>query len=142
MLLGSLGYALALPGTSIGGVTFDVHTLLVASMLLQFGFQSAAFAVLTTTYAIKQRFRPSTPRIEKFFHLFTLERGVIAGLLAIAAGAAAIMAALIGWYEVDFGPLDYPSTMRLVIPGATLVTLGAAAVLNSFLCSMLGLDRR
>jgi glycosyltransferase involved in cell wall biosynthesis len=142
MLLGSLGYALALPGTSIGGVTFDVHTLLVASMLLQFGFQSAAFAVLTTTYAIKQRFRPSTPRIETFFHLFTLERGVIAGLLAIAAGAAAIMAALIGWYEVDFGPLDYPSTMRLVIPGATLVTLGAAAVLNSFLCSMLGLDRR
>lgn len=142
MLLGALGYVLALPGTTIGGVTFDVHTLLVASMLLQFGFQSAAFAVLTTTYGIKQRFRPSSARIETFFRLFTLERGVVAGLLAIATGAGAILAALIRWYEVDFGALDYPSTMRLVIPGATLVTLGAAAVLNSFLCSMLGLDRR
>ena len=142
MLVGVLGYAVALPGMTIRGVTFDVHTLLVASMALQFGFQTAAFAVLTTTYAIKQRFRPSSARIERFFQLFTLERGAIAGLIAVAAGAAAILAALIGWYQVDFGPLDYPSTMRLVIPGATLVTLGASVILNSFLCSMLGLDRR
>jgi glycosyltransferase involved in cell wall biosynthesis len=141
MLLGLLGYALALPATRIRGVTLDLHTLVVASMLLQFGFQSIAFAVLTTTYGIKQRFRPSSPRIETFFRLFTLERGVVAGLLAMTAGAAAIIAALIRWSQVDFGALDYPSTMRLVIPGATMITLGAAAVLNSFLCSMLGLDR-
>ena len=64
MLLGLIGYAIALPGLTIGGVTFDVHTLLVASMALQFGFQSVVFAVLTTTYAIKQGFRPSSPRIE------------------------------------------------------------------------------
>jgi hypothetical protein len=142
MLLGAVGYALALPGVTIGGVNLDVHTLLVASMLLQFGFQSIAFAVLTTTYGIKQRVRPSSARIETFFRLFTLERGVVAGLIAILAGAAAIVTAFIRWYDVDFGGLDYPSTMRLVIPGATLVTLGGAAVLNSFLCSMLGLDRR
>jgi glycosyltransferase involved in cell wall biosynthesis len=142
MLLGGIGYLLALPGTTIAGVNLDVHTLLVASMLLQFGFQSAAFAVLTTTYGIKQGFRPSSGRIETFFRLFTLERGVVAGLLATLFGAALIAAALIRWYQVDFGSLDYASTMRLVIPGVTLVTLGASVVLNSFLCSMLGLDRR
>ncbi len=142
MLLGVVGYAIALPGMTIRGVTFDVHTLLVASMALQFGFQTAAFAVLTTTYAIKQRFRPSSARINRFFQLFTLERGAVAGLVAILAGAAAIAAALLTWYRADFGALDYPSTMRLVIPGATLVTLGASVILNSFLCSMLGLDKR
>ena len=42
----------------------------------------------------------------------------------------------------DFGPLDYASTMRIVVPGATLTTLGASTIFNSFLCSMLGLDRR
>ncbi len=142
MLLGILGYAIALPGLTIRGVTFDVHTLVVASMALQFGLQSAMFAVLTTTYAIKQRFRPSSVRIDRFFRLFTLERGVIAGLTAIAVGTVAIFAAFATWYRGAFGPLDYASTMRVVVPGATSVTLGASVILNSFLCSMLGLDRR
>jgi glycosyltransferase involved in cell wall biosynthesis len=142
MALGLLGYAVALPGLTIGGITFDVHTLLIASAALQFGFQSAAFAVLTTTYAIKEGLRPSTRRVDRFFEIFTLERGSIAGLLAILAGVAVIVVALARWYQADLGPLDYASNMRLVIPGATLVTLGASLVLNSFLCSMLGLDRR
>ena len=142
MLLGMVGYGVALPGLTLGNVTFDVHTLLVSSASLQFGFQSAAFAVLTTTYAIKQRLRPPTPRIDLFFRIFTLERGVIAGLLAVLGGATAIGIAFGRWYLADFGALDYPSTMRLVIPGVTLLTLGGSLALNSFLCSMLGLDRR
>jgi glycosyltransferase involved in cell wall biosynthesis len=142
MLIGLIGYALALPGLSVSGITLDVHTLLVASMLIQFGFQSAVFAVLTTTYAIKQRFRPSSPRTDKFFEIFTLERGVLAGLIGIMIGLGFILMAFGRWMDADFGPLDYPSTMRIVIPGVTLATIGAALVLNSFLCSMLGLDRR
>ena len=142
MMAGALGYVVALPGFTIMGITFDVHTLLVASTAIQFGFQSATFAVLTTTYAIRQRFRPSSARIDTFFRIFTLERGVIAGVAGAVAGFVAIGIAGALWYQSGFGPLDYSSTMRLVIPGATLVTLGASAVLNSFLCSMLGLDQR
>lgn len=142
MLVGLLGYAIAYPGLTIAGVTFDVHTLVVASMMIQFGFQSAIFAVLTTTYAIKQGFHPSSPRVDRFFQLFTLERGAVAGLAAMALGVLAILAASVGWYRTGFGTLDYASTMRVVVPGATLVTLGASVIFNSFLCSMLGLDRR
>jgi glycosyltransferase involved in cell wall biosynthesis len=142
MALGILGYAVAWPGFTIRGVTFDVHTLVVASMAMEFGLQTAMFAVLTTTYAIKQRLRPASPRIDRFFEVFTLERGVMAGLAAMALGTAAILAACVAWYRVDFGNLDYATTMRAVVPGATLFTMGASVVLNSFLCSMLGLDRR
>ena len=142
MLVGLIGYAVALPGLTISGVHFDVHTLLVASVALQFGFQSVVFAILTTTYAIQQRFRPPSPRVTRFFSIFTLERGAIAGVVAMAAGGAAILYALWSWYRVSFGALDYPATMRFVIPGATLLTLGASTIFNSFLCSMLGLDRR
>jgi glycosyltransferase involved in cell wall biosynthesis len=142
MVLGGLGYAIAFPGLTVRGVTFDVHTLVVASMAIELGLQSAIFAVLTTTYAIKQGFRPSSARVDRFFRLFTLERGVVAGLLTVAAGACAIVAAAVYWYITGLGPLDYASTMRVVVPGATLVTLGSSVVLNSFLCSMLGLDRR
>ena len=142
MLSGVLGFALALPGVTIRGVTFDAHSLVVASLAVQLGFQSAVFAVLTTTYAIQQGFRPSSRRIDRFFELFTLERGGCAGLAAIALGTVAIAAAWVAWYRTGFGPLDYASTMRVVVPGATCVTLGASIIFNSFLCSMLGLDRR
>jgi glycosyltransferase involved in cell wall biosynthesis len=142
LVLGMAGYALALPGHTFRGVTFDVHTLVVASVVLQFGLQCAMFAVLTTTYGIKQRFRPPSARTDRFFKVFTLERGLIVGLAAMAVGVAAIAWAAFAWYRVGFGPLDYASTMRFVVPGATLVTAGGSVVLNSFLCSMLGLDRR
>jgi hypothetical protein len=137
-----LGYAIALPGMTIRGVTFDVHTLVVASMMLQLGFQTAIFAVLTTTYAIQNRFRPPSPRVDRFFQIFTLERGALVGLLGMTLGCLAIVAACISWFRAGFGHLDYASTMRVVVPGTTLVMLGASAILNSFLCSMLGLDRR
>jgi glycosyltransferase involved in cell wall biosynthesis len=142
IVLGVAGYAVALPGHTFRGVKFDVHTLVVASVILQFGLQTAMFAVLTTTYGIKQRFRPPSHRTEKFFKVFTLERGLIAGLAGMLLGLGAIAWASAVWYRADFGPLDYASTMRMVVPGATLITAGGSVVLNSFLCSMLGLDRR
>ncbi len=121
--------------------TFDVHTLVVASVALQFGLQSVIFAVLTTTYAIKQGFRPSSRADRPFLQLFTLERGLTAGIIAIVLGDGHLWA-FMAWYRTGFGPLDYASTMRVVVPGATLVTAGGSLMLNSFLCSMLGLDRR
>jgi glycosyltransferase involved in cell wall biosynthesis len=142
MLIGALGYAVALPGLTIGGVTFDLHTLVVASMALQFGFQCVVFAVLTTTYAINQGYRPSSPRVDRFFRIFTLERGSVIGLAAIVLGLTSIASAFLAWYRVGFGALDYAQAMRVVVPGATSTTIGAAMILNSFLCSMLGLDRR
>lgn len=142
ILLGIVGYTLAMPGLTVAGVTFDVHTLVVSSAAIQFGFQSVVFAVLTTTYAIKQRLRPSNRRIETFFRVFTLERGVVAGITAALGGGAGIGLAFFQWYLTDFGPMDYSPTMRLVIPAVTLLTLGGSLALNSFLCSMLGLDRR
>ncbi|MGQ0634366.1 MAG: glycosyltransferase family 2 protein [Planctomycetaceae bacterium] len=142
ILLGLIGYAVALPGLKIRGVAFDAHTLIVASMTLQMGFQLIAFAVLTTTYAVKQRFRPNSPGVDRFFSVFTLERGAAAGIVAIVLGLSAVLTATARWYNVDFGNLNYPETMRLVVPGTTLVILGWTLIFNSFVCSMLGLDRR
>jgi len=142
ILLGVLGYAIALPGFTIAGATFDAHTLVVASMLLLLGTQSTIFAILTTTYAIKQGFRPPSARVDRFFAIFTLERGAVVGLVGILLGSLIILVATISWYRTGFGPLDYATTMRVVVPGATMVTLGTGVILSSFLCSMLGLDHR
>src|SRR5262249_60349157 len=51
ILLGCFGYAIALPGTTLAGVTFDAHTLLFASLAILLGYQSISFAVLTKLFA-------------------------------------------------------------------------------------------
>src|SRR5206468_9726682 len=57
--LGLAGYAIALPGMSLGGVTFDVHTLLFASLAIICGYQSVLFAVLTKIFGITERLLPA-----------------------------------------------------------------------------------
>ena len=141
-LLGALGYAIALPQAHLGRVEFGVHTLLVASLMIICGFQAFLFALLTKTFAITEGLLPFDRRMVRLFEIFTLERGLLAGAVATICGASLICVAVAQWVARDFGPLDYSQTMRWVIPGTLLVTLGVQAVLSSFFFSILGLKRR
>src|SRR3954452_12288449 len=47
LLLGAVGYGIAMPALQIGRVTFDLHTLLFASLSIIGGYQSIVFALLT-----------------------------------------------------------------------------------------------
>ncbi len=60
----------------------------------------------------------------------------------MAAGTTLWFMAFNQWRMLDFGHLDYPHTMRLVIPGATLTALGFQTMLSSFFVSILGMHRR
>jgi hypothetical protein len=142
LALGVAGYVVALPGVTIGSATFDVHTLLFASLALLAGQQALAFALFAKTFAIGEGLLPLDRRTARFFEVVTLERGLVLGGLAILAGVGLLTAVAVQWWQSGFGPLDYPRTMRLAIPGATLTALGLQAVLASFFGSILGLRRR
>jgi glycosyltransferase involved in cell wall biosynthesis len=141
-ILGIAGYALALPGVRIHGVAFDAHTLLFASIFILCGFQTVLFAIFTKTFAIAEGLLPSDPRMERFFKIINLERGVIIGLGAMLIGIVLLALAILQWAHVHFGSLDYAHTMRYVVPGATLTALGFQTVLSSFFVSILGLKRK
>jgi glycosyltransferase involved in cell wall biosynthesis len=140
--LGALGYAVALPGVHISGIAFDAHTLLFASCFAICGYQAVLFAAMTKTFAIAEGWLPLDRRMERVFRVATLERGLAAGALAMLVGAALLAIALDQWRLVHFGALDYAHTMRYVIPGVTLTTLGVQTVLSSFFISILGLRRQ
>lgn len=141
-LLGVAGYGLALPRASIGGATFDVHTLLFASLSIILGFQSILFAFLTRVFGTVEGILPEDPRLTRLYGIFNLERGIVIGAVVALAGLAFLTAAIATWVEADFGALDYGRTMRIVIPGVTLTALGAQTVLSSFFFSIIGLARR
>ena len=142
MLLGCLGYGIAMPGLTFHGVTFDAHTLLFASLAILCGYQSVLFAIFTTTFAISQGLRPAEPATTRVMGWITLERGLLTSLLALGGGMALLLTAMHVWWRHHFGPLDYAHTMRLVIPGAMLTALGVQTMLSSFFLSILRMHRR
>jgi glycosyltransferase involved in cell wall biosynthesis len=141
ILCGLLGYALAMPRVSIFGAILDVHTLLFASLAMIVGYQAICFSFFTKVFAISERLLPPDPRMERFFEILTLERGIIGGALACLCGACLLAIAIFSWYRVDFGPLDYTKTMRWVIPGITLFALGFQTIWASFFVSILAMKR-
>jgi glycosyltransferase involved in cell wall biosynthesis len=142
MAVGVLGYALALPGVTVLGARLDAHTLLAASLALLMGFQSVLFAILSKTFAISEGLVPPDPRMDRFYRVATLERGLALSAIALLGGLGLIGAAAAEWRATGFGPLDYPRTMRWVIPGVTLAALGFQTILSGFFVSILGMSRR
>lgn len=142
IVLGLAGYALAMPQVRIGRVTFDVHTLLFASLAIICGYQSIAFALMTKVFAIMEGLLPEDPRLNRFFKLVNLESGLVVGAVGMLAGLVLLGGAVHQWASVDFGALNYAHTMRWVIPGVMLTALGFQTILFSFFGSLLGMRRR
>jgi hypothetical protein len=142
MLLGVLGYAIALPGLTIMGVTFDAHTLLFATLAILCGYQSVLFALFSKTFAISEGLMPEDPRLERFFEVIELERGLLAGSALLLVGILLLIASINQWRLAGFGRLDYAYTMRWVIPGSALTALGFQTILSFFFLSILRMRRR
>ena len=142
VLFGLLAYAVAMPGLTIRGATFDAHTLLFGSVFVLCGYQAILFSVLTKVFAVRAGLMPATARFEELTSRITLEIGLIIGLIALLCGGGLLVSAVLTWREAAFGDLLYPVTMRRVIPGATLSALGFQTVLSSFFISIIGMGRR
>lgn len=143
MLVGSaLGLWLLPAARSIGGVTLDVHTLVYAAAFVLLGFQAIAFACFTKLFAISEGLLPPDAALDKLFGYITLEVGLAVGAVLTMVGLGASVYAVSGWGAQHFGMLDYSRTMRIVIPAALCLTLGAQTIFASFFLSVLGMRRR
>jgi glycosyltransferase involved in cell wall biosynthesis len=142
ILLGFLAYTLALPGMALHGIKFDAHTLLFGTLAILCGYQSVFFAIFAKTLAIKEGLLPSDIRLERFFNTVNLEVGLVVAASAMILGLVLLGLAIEQWRLVNYGLLDYAHTMRLVVPGATMVALGFQTILSAFMISFLGLEHR
>ena len=141
MALGVLGYAVALPGLQVSGITFDAHTLLFATLAIVCGFQSVFFGIIAHVLAIWEGILPEEPRLKQLLRFLKLERGLTFCGIAVVFGLALLLAAVAQWREVHFGQLNYAHTMRFVVPGAMLTALGFQTMISCFFLSLLELRR-
>ena len=142
ILLGLIGYGVALPGVRIGGIQFDAHTLVFASLFILCGYQSILFAIFSKTFAVNEGLVPADARLAKFYEAMNLERGLLLSAIVFVVGAGLLLAAIEQWRMAGFGSLNYAATMRLVVPGATLTALAFQTMLSSFFVSILGMHRK
>jgi glycosyltransferase involved in cell wall biosynthesis len=137
-----LGFWL-LPGPrTVGSIIFDVHTMVYGAAFVLLGFQSIAFAVFTKVFAISAGLLPADLNLNKLFRYVTLEVGLAIGAALIIIGVVISALAVGIWQSHHFGPLDYSHTMRMVIPAALFLILGAQTVFSSFFLSVLGMHRK
>jgi len=144
LLLSAFGFVLAavlaFADIKIGGIVLNVGTLAVASMTVIVGFQLVAFAFFTKVFAIGAGLLPDDPKLTRIFKVFTLEKGLLLGLLVLLGGTLLLVHAVWVWQQAHFGVL--PSTeenIRRLIPAAMLVVLGIQTIFSSFFMSTLGL---
>ncbi|HTA95994.1 MAG TPA: glycosyltransferase family 2 protein [Verrucomicrobiae bacterium] len=130
---------LSLGDFQIGGILFNVGTLAVASMTIIVGFQLVAFAFFVKVFAIAEGLLPDDPKRTRVFKIFTLEKGIVFGLLVLLAGIVLLAHSVWIWRMNDYGLLDPSENLRRLIPAATLVVLGIQTIFSSFFMSALGL---
>jgi len=137
-VVGSLGTAWLLPQPRLlGGVGFDVHSLLYASLAIVVGFQSMMFWIFAKVYGMRERIVPPDPWFCSLMSLVTLEAGLIVGALLLLGGLGLAVYALGTWGAERFGTLSYPETMRFVIPSSTAILLGFQIIYSAFFVSIL-----
>ena len=134
-----LAVALSLKDIQIDGVTFDVGTLAVASMMIIAGFQLVEFAFFTKVFALAEGLLPDDPEFSSAFKFFTLEKGIAFGLLVLLTGMILLVHALWVWQQAHYGDLQPAENLRRLIPAMTFIVLGVQAIFSSFFMSALGL---
>jgi glycosyltransferase involved in cell wall biosynthesis len=126
----------------IGGIVFDIHTLLYAALAIVIGFQAIIFATFTKVFAITEGLLPSDPKLDRVMKYVTLETGLLVGVFLFLLGLGGSIYAVLFWDQHSFGRLDPARTLRFVIPAVTALMLGCQIILSSFFLSILGLRRR
>jgi hypothetical protein len=141
--LGLAGCAWLLPGPqTVGGIQFDLHTLLYAFVAVLMGSQLVTFAIFAKVFAISEGLLPEDPRLNRVFRVIKLETGLVVGVVLVLVGIAGSVFAVSVWSKQSFGHLDFDRMLRVVMPSVFSLTLGVQIICSSFFFSILGLRRR
>jgi glycosyltransferase involved in cell wall biosynthesis len=123
----------------IGQISFDIHYMVVGSLLTLLGFQVLALGVYGRMYAYSIGILRDDPLLFWAKHHLTLERGLVVGFGASAMGTGLLVWILSTWV---FGGLSFQSTGSLLRPallGLTLVLIGTQTIFGAFFTSLLAM---
>ena len=135
LLLGLLGGPVR-----IAGFPLDIHYMVLGSLFVLLGYQILSLGLFARMYALTEGFVSKDSLVSRCNGVFTLERGIIIGLVVCVVGGGLLVWVLMQWIQQDFG-FDSAIPLRRTLLGVTLVLLGTQTIFSSLFLSMLQLRR-
>jgi len=137
VLLGMTGMTLLSTGPlQWGHYSFDVHTMLFASMSIIIGLQGVFFFLCAKLISKK-----ASPSVERWMKIFTIEKGLLLGGTVCSVGLGGAMYSVWLWMQSSFGPLLPSEMMRIIIPAFTLLIAGMQTIFASFFVNMISVSK-
>jgi len=137
-LVGFLAMLAVLGNIDIFGRTWDLHAMILGSLLTTVGIQVIALGLCAHAYGI-YFMQEREPWFERARDRFRLEHGLLVGGVITLAGLAIAGVIVVQWVDRGLGAL---SEEQLAVFAATLIVVGIQIFFSSFLLSILGLRRR
>ena len=138
IIFGLLGSSLLLPGpVVVGGTTFDIHTLMAASVSILIGLQLATFSIISKRIGVRRGYLPPNQGWQTLFYNITLEHILLVALMLLLIGGGGMTWTFSQWAHVSFGPLNYPFTLRIFLISLTFLVAGIQLASTAFLASII-----
>lgn len=138
-LLGILGVLWLLPGPrQVGDLSLQLQSMLVFAAVGIIGTQLLVFGIIARVFASSLGLLPDSGRMVGAKRVFTLEKGLLVGLLVFVVGLALLIARFVTWASSGFGPQSVDESLRLAILGMQLAVMGMQVFFGSFVVSLSG----
>ena len=136
-ILGLVGTVALLPGPlQIGNRSYDIHVMVLACLLCLLGYQILLLGLYARTLSVTRGFSNSDALIRFTYQHFTLEKGLLLGLLTFLVGFLTDSWIVYQWVTNGFGELHQ---VRAALFALLLMVIGSQTVFSSFFLSMLGI---
>lgn len=136
--------ALCIGPVVIGGVGFDIGSLLYAAVATILGYQAILFYVSNQQVAQQMGLLPVRRSNTRSSAMPSVELGIVIGLGLTAAGIVFAIVSFLRWKDVGYGQLDGEQTIRSIVPAVLGISMGVQTVLTSWTWSilMIGVNAR
>ncbi len=121
------------------GHYWDLHLMILASMMTILSYQILTLGVYAHTFAIREGFLKYDKFTLFFGKSFNLEKGLALGGGLFLAGFIMMLFIFIEWFFNYFGALY---RIREAILGTTLLVIGLQTIFSSFFLSLLVLEKK
>ena len=126
---------------TVGAVTFDVNSLILASAGLVAGVQTVLLGMLAKASAVQLGIVPPSPLLSRLQQLRPVELGIGCGLALLLLGLGHLLWALQHWRATGFGELTPDAGVRIVVPAVTAAALGMQFAFSGFALAVLEFGR-
>jgi glycosyltransferase involved in cell wall biosynthesis len=140
MLIGAVLVPLLAGGPrELFGRTWDYHALIFGALALILGYNLILFDVFAKTFSMGAGFARPGQWLRRLMEVYSLERGLILGVLVFLAGLGLEVKIVLDWLRTGGGEL---MAVRGIVIGMTALVMGAQTVFASFLVSLMLIPRR